>query len=366
MKNKFGRLEMEMSPELMAGQMVLCGFSGKTLPADLSRDLSQGTVSGVVLFEHNLGAPEEVRELTDEIRKAASMPPLIAIDHEGGRIQRFCSPFTQWPSPRQLGRTDSGTAREVARAMGTELLAAGINTNFMPVLDVDSNPDNPVIGDRSLGADPLRVGHLGAAMIEGFKEAGVICCGKHFPGHGHTSVDSHDDLPVVEDDAVTLERRELRPFYEAVRTGVPMLMTAHIKATALDPYNPATISSKILRELLRDEMGFSGVVVTDDLEMGALSNYMALEDAVFSAIRAGADLVMACSGPDAARRARETIVKAHDHGALSYGELFLSARRILDLKEKHLFAELPAGKKLKKIIGTDEHRALAEKIGKSS
>jgi len=165
---------------------------------------------------------------------------------------------------------------------------------------------------------------------------------------------------------VTLERRELRPFYEAVRTRVPMLMTAHIKATALDPYNPATISNRILRELLRDEMGFSGVVVTDDLEMGALSNYMNLEDAVFSAVRAGADLVMACSGPEAARRARETLVKAHDHGALSYGELFLSARRVLDMKEKYLFTDLPPKKKLKKIIGTDEHRALADKVGMSS
>ncbi len=359
---KNGRLEMEMSPELMAGQMVLCGFSGKDLPGALAQELSQGLVSGVVLFERNLGSPAEVRQLTDDIRKVSYVPPIIAIDHEGGKVVRLSEPFTQWPPLRKLGRTDSGTVRAVAEAMAAELLAAGINTNFMPVLDVDSNPDNPVIGERSFGADAAKVARLGAAMIEGFSKAGVISCGKHFPGHGHTAIDSHDDLPVIEEDMATLERRELRPFYEAVRAGVPMLMSAHLKATALDPYNPATISSLILRELLRDQMGFSGVVITDDLEMGALSGSMNLMDAAFSSVRAGADLLLTCSGVDAARHARETLIEAHNHGAIGYGELFLPVRRILSMKEKHLISGPPPKKKLKEIIGSAEHQALAERV----
>ncbi|MFO8056149.1 MAG: beta-N-acetylhexosaminidase [bacterium] len=361
MKKKSGLLEMEMTPELMAGQMVMCGFSGKSLPPELGRELSSGLVSGVVLFEENLGGPEEVRDLTDEIRKVSWIPPFIAIDHEGGRVGRLRPPFTQWPSPRKLGKKDSGTVREVAGAMSAELLAAGINLNFMPVLDVDSNPDNPVIGDRSFGPDAARVGRLGAAMIEGSEQAGIISCGKHFPGHGHTSVDSHHDLPVVEDDIATLERRELRPFYEALRSKVPMIMTAHLKATSLDPYQPASISGRILRELLREEMGFSGVIVTDDLEMGALSKYMNLADAAFSAVRAGADLLLTCSGPESARQARQTIIEAHHHGALGYGELFLSVRRLLELKERYLFAALPPKRKLTKIIGSEAHQSLAER-----
>lgn len=362
MKKKSGLLEMEMSPELMAGQMIMCGFSGKSLPPELGRDLSRGLVSGVVLFESNLGGPEEIRKLTDEIRKLSWIPPFIAIDQEGGRVQRLRSSFTQWPSAGKLGKQDSGALREVAQAMAAELLAVGINLNFAPVLDVDSNPGNPVIGDRSFGPDAARVGRLGGTMIEGFEQAGMICCGKHFPGHGHTSVDSHHDLPVVDADSATLERRELRPFYDAVRAGVPMIMSAHLKAVSLDPYQPATISSRILRELLREQMGFSGVIVTDDLEMGALSNYINLKDAVFSAVRAGADLVMTCSGPESARQARQTIIESHDHGAVGYGELFLSARRILRLKENYLFADLPPKKKLNKIIGSAEHQALAESL----
>jgi len=252
-------------------------------------------------------------------------------------VQRFKEPFPIRPSMREFAKkADAAAAREMAREIGRELLAAGVNVNFAPVLDVDSNPDNPVIGDRSLGMDPERVAHLAAAMIEGFGEAGLVCCGKHFPGHGDTVLDSHHELPVVEAGRELLERRELVPFAEAIKARVPMIMTAHVKVPALDPYYPATISRSILNDLLREEMGFDGVIVTDDLEMGALSKNMPVTDAAFSAQRAGADLMLVCSGPEAAEEARLALVEGVRHGVIPEGDLILSARRVLRIKEKFI------------------------------
>jgi beta-N-acetylhexosaminidase len=355
-------LEIQLDPELMAGQMVVGGFEGKTLPVEVEGALSRGHLSGVVLFNRNLGTPEEVRALTDAVRAAAALPPIIAVDQEGGRVQRLSEPFTRWPSMRELGRTDTRTAKELALAMAAEMLAAGINTDFAPVLDVDSNPGCSVIGDRSLGADPNKAAHLGSAMIQGFREAGLICCAKHFPGHGDVTVDSHDDLPVSDVDRATLERRELLPFSEAVQARVPMIMTAHLKATALDPYYPATISRPILRDLLREEMGFDGVIISDDLMMGALMKYMPLADAVFSGVRAGVNLVLVCSGPDRAEEARKTIVEGLHKGILDFGEATLSVRRIIKMKEDYLMKKIPAPSKIKEVVGSGKHKELAGKL----
>jgi beta-N-acetylhexosaminidase len=355
-------LEIRLEPGLMSGQMVVAGFEGRTLPGEVERALSRGSLSGVILFERNLGAPGEVRELTDAIRASSSLPPIIAVDHEGGRVLRLSEPFTQWPPLSVLGGKDTRTAREVAGAMAAELLAVGINTNFAPVLDVDSNPDNPVIGDRSFGPDPDKVAHLGAAMIEGFRQAGLISCGKHFPGHGDASVDSHDDLPVVEVDRPTLERRELVPFQEAIAARAPMIMTAHLKATALDRYYPATISRRVLNDLLRDEMGFNGVIITDDLEMGALSKHMPLKDAAYSAVRAGADLLLVCSGIDRAEEARLALEEGLKQEVLEFGEATRSIRRILALKEEYLLKEQLSRNSINEVVGCAKHREIYEKV----
>ncbi|HUT55885.1 MAG TPA: beta-N-acetylhexosaminidase [bacterium] len=355
-------LEIQLDPDLMAGQMVVGGFEGKTLPAEMERALSRGRLSGVILFNRNLGSPEEVRALTDAIRSASSLPPIIAVDQEGGRVQRLSPPFTRWPSMRALGARDSKTARELASAIAAEMMAVGINTNLAPVLDVDSNPGCSVIADRGLGPDPNKVAHLGAAMIQAYREAGVISCAKHFPGHGDTTVDSHDDLPVSETDRSTLERRELIPFGEAIKARVPMIMTAHLKATALDPYYPATISRPIINDLLREEMGFDGVIITDDLMMGALMKYMPLKDAAFSAARAGADLLLVCSGPAAAEEARKTIVDGLHQGILDFGQTTLSVRRVVRIKEEYLMKKLPAREKINEVVGSGKHKELAETL----
>lgn len=353
-------LEIELEPELMAGQMVLASFPGQELPTEVAKSLSLGHLSGVVLFTENLGAPEDIRNLTDAIRDASTLPPIIAIDHEGGKVQRLKEPFTIWPPLQRLGeKNDHRHAKEVARAMASELLAVGINTNLAPVLDVDTNPDNPVIGDRSFGPDPHEAGRLGAAMIEGFCEAGIISCGKHFPGHGDTSVDSHLDLPMVETDRDTLDRRELVPFQEAIAAHVPMIMSAHMKASALDPYYPATLSRRILHDLLRQEMGFEGVVMTDGLEMGALSKYMPLEDATYSAVKAGADLLLVCSGPESAEVMRKTIVEGLVQGIIDFGQITLSVRRVLALKEEYLLKKITPLGDIAEVVGCDKHQELA-------
>jgi beta-N-acetylhexosaminidase len=355
------RIEMELDPELIAGQMVVSGFEGKTLPSKVGQALSKGHLSGVILFERNLGTPLEIRELTDSIRDACVIPPVISIDQEGGRVLRLKEPFTKWPSMGEVGENfNRKQVFELARKMSAELLAVGINTDYAPVLDVDSNPENPVIGDRSFGPDPQRVARLGAEMIQAFLESGIISCGKHFPGHGDTEIDSHIDLPAINVDKETLYRRELVPFTEAIKAKVPMIMTAHMKATALDPYYPATISRPILQELLRMELGFEGVVITDDLEMGALSKHMPIQDAAFSSIRAGADMVMVCSGHEKAQEVRNVIVEGINQGIIDFGNVAMSTRRILAMKEQYLLDQkLPGKSAIESIIGCEEHKKIA-------
>ncbi|MFA5808428.1 MAG: beta-N-acetylhexosaminidase, partial [bacterium] len=250
------------------------GFEGKALPAALSRWLARGEVGGVVLFSRNIGSPAQVSGLCREIRSAAGCGnplPLIAIDQEGGRVARLKEPpFTWFPPARACSlfccRNES-VAEGVGAATAAELRAVGIDVNFAPVLDVDSNPENPVIGDRAFSADPSAAAALGIAFAIGSLSRGILPVGKHFPGHGDTSADSHEELPVVRAGRQTLLRRELLPFRRAARAGIPALMTAHVMYPALDRAAPATLSRKILHDLLRERMRFRGAVISDALEM---------------------------------------------------------------------------------------------------
>lgn len=355
--------ELEIDPETLAGQMVVAGFSGSTVSEELRAALSAGRLSGVILFERNLGTAEEIRALTDALRAAAPRPVFIMIDHEGGRIQRLKEPFTLWPSARRAAeKADRRRMKELAKAMAAELSAVGINANLAPVLDVDTHPANPVIGDRSFGSDPQQVARLGAAMIEGFNEAGLVSCAKHFPGHGDTAEDSHLTLPVVEADRTTLERRELVPFKEAIACRVPLIMSAHIKAIALDPYYPATISRPILTGLLREELGFDGVIISDDLGMKALSDNLTPADSVFSAVRAGVDLLLVGEGLAAAEEARRTIVEGLKQGILDLGQVTLSARRVAAVKEEYLGNAPPERGLVREVLGCEKHRDLARSL----
>jgi beta-N-acetylhexosaminidase len=291
---------------------LMVGFEGTSLPPSLRARIADGSVGGVVLFSRNVGDARHVRDLCRSIRAAAGgeRTPLIAIDHEGGRVIRLSHPdFTQFPPARACALFEGGAeavAEEAGRAMARELRAVGIDITFSPVLDVDSNPLNPVIGDRAFSDRPEEAARLGIAFARGTRASGVIPVGKHFPGHGNTESDSHFELPVVRSARRLLESRDLLPFREAIRRGIPALMTAHVLYPALDRKRIATLSPEILVRLLRREMGFRGVVFSDALEMKAIADrYPAGESAVL-AVAAGCDVVLVCRGEadqDAAVRA---------------------------------------------------------------
>ena len=279
------------------------GFDGKSLPVTLSRRLEVGEVGGVVLYSRNIESPAQVRGLCREIRSAAGRGdpfPLIAVDQEGGRVARFKEPpFTWFPPARACSLfccRNETVAEAVGAATAAELRAVGIDVNFAPVLDVDSNPANPVIGDRAFSEDPRTVAALGIAFAKGSLSRGILPVGKHFPGHGDTSADSHQELPVVRAGRQTLLRRELLPFRRAARAGIPALMTAHVMYPALDRVLPATLSRKILHDLLRKRLQFRGAVISDALEMKAIAGRFGMGEAAVLAVTAGCDVVLVCRG----------------------------------------------------------------------
>ncbi|HEX9849408.1 beta-N-acetylhexosaminidase [Candidatus Deferrimicrobium sp.] len=281
------------------------GFDGKSLPASPLRWLAGGQVGGVVLYARNIESPAQVRSLCREIRSAAGRGnplPLIAVDQEGGRVARFKEPpFTWFPPARACSLfccRNEAMAEGVGAATAAELRAVGIDMNFAPVLDVDSNPANPVIGDRAFSDDPAVAAALGIAFARGSLSRGILPVGKHFPGHGDTSADSHEELPVIQAGRQTLLRRELLPFRLAARSAIPALMTAHVMYTALDRALPATLSRKILHDLLRERMRFRGTIISDALEMKAIADRYGIGEAAVLAVTAGCDVVLVCRGEE--------------------------------------------------------------------
>ncbi len=305
---------------MRAGLLLIVGFEGKVAPPDLLEKIAAGEVGGVILFARNLGTLEEIATLTRTLQQATpkDAPPLIvSVDQEGGRVQRIRAPLTVWPAMVRLGeRNDVALTESVGQAMGRELAALGFNLNYAPVLDVHTNPQNPVIGDRAFGSDEKAAATQALAYFRGLESAGVRGCGKHFPGHGDTETDSHLDLPVVRADAAHLRRIELTPFAEAVRAGVQMIMTAHVVYPAIDS-QPATHSSIWLTDILRKELGFSGVVVSDDLDMKALSDRFSVEETVRKSLAAGVDAFLACRNPDTQAQAEQALDAAEKNPALN-------------------------------------------------
>jgi beta-N-acetylhexosaminidase len=296
-----------------AGELLIVGFEGTRAPAALLERIAAGRLGGVVLFARNLGGPDEIAALTRELHAAtpAGGPPLIvSLDQEGGRVQRIKHPLAVWPPMARLGvRDDEPLSEAVGRAMGRELAAFGFNVDFAPVLDVHTNPANQVIGDRAFAEEPKRAARHALAFWRGLEAAGVRGCGKHFPGHGDTLLDSHFALPRVDADATRLRAVELHPFGEAARVGVPMIMTAHVVYPAVDA-RPATLSRRWLSEVLRDELGFGGVVVTDDLDMKALHDNFPIDEAVVESLLAGADAFLACRDAAVQQKAEEALEHA--------------------------------------------------------
>ncbi len=295
------------------GQLAVVGFSGPALPPELLSLAREFDLGGVILFKRNVEAPEQVADLAYQAQRLARELPLwVSVDQEGGRVARLRRPFTEWPPMAALGRSgDPALARRFAKALATELGAVGVSLDFAPVLDVLTNPGNRVIGDRAFSGEVSTVSELGALVARTLEENGVAACGKHFPGHGDTSVDSHDDLPVVEHPPDRLRAVEFVPFRAAIDAGVAALMTAHVLVPALDPDLPATLSPAIVKDVLRGDLGFDRLVFTDDLDMKAVSGRMTRDRAAVAAISAGCDVVLLC-GPDCGAHASvlEALIRA--------------------------------------------------------
>jgi beta-N-acetylhexosaminidase len=282
------------------GQLLFAGFEGLEAPADLLALVAAGRVGGVVLFARNVAGFAATRRLADALHAGApaDAPLCLAIDQEGGRVQRLRAPWTEWPPMRRLGELGSlDETRAVARALARELADLRVDLDFAPVADVDSNPANPVIGDRSFSRSPEAVARHVAAFVEALQDGGVAACAKHFPGHGDTSEDSHVALPRVDCDLERLRRVELVPFRAAAAAGVASMMTAHVLLPRLDPELPATLSAEVLA-CLRREIGYEGLVFSDDLEMAAVAEHFDPGTSVRRALEAGVDAFLVCRRAD--------------------------------------------------------------------
>ena len=309
---------------------LLPGFHGPTLPPWLADRLRAG-LGGVCLFATNIESLDQLRDLTDQIY-AANPDAVIAVDEEGGDVTRlFARTGAPYPGNAVLGRLDDiETTRAVAAQVGAELRRAGVNVDFAPSVDVNSNPQNPVIGVRSFGADPARVAAHGAAWVEGLQAQGVAATAKHFPGHGDTGLDSHLALPVVDRSLAELGERELVPFVAAIAAGTRLVMTSHILLPQLDADNPATLSRAVLTGLLRERLGFGGVIVTDALDMAGAASPGGPGETAVRALRAGCDLL--CLGTDNTDADLTAITDAVAASDLSAGRLAESADRVRSLR----------------------------------
>jgi beta-N-acetylhexosaminidase len=355
------------------GQLLIGSFPATTIPAELRSLAREFQLGGVILFARNIEAPEQVAELAYDIQSLGSeLPVWVSVDQEGGRVARLRAPFTEWPPMAVLGRSgDTALASRFAAALAAELKAVGITLDYAPVLDIHTNPRNPIIGDRALAEDADSVARLGAAIIRGLQENGVAACGKHFPGHGDTSVDSHLDLPLVEHPPDRIRRVEMVPFREAIRAGVAFIMTAHVLVPSLDEEKPATLSSRIVRGLLREELDYEGVILSDDLEMKAIAKTYAIPDAAVQAIAAGCDGVLICAGDiDAQVASLEALVHAVEDERIPYKRLEDALRRHRHAKERFLAATVTEygargpRSSHKHVVGCEEHRRIADEMAR--
>ena len=315
---------MAGSLSVLCGQMLVVGLAGLELDVSERRLLAAGERGGVVLFRRNVGRDPaglgQVRALNASVKEACptDRPPLVAVDQEGGRVMRLGPPAMQLPPMRRLGDADpspgADLVRRVAEAQAHELAALGFSMSFAPVADIHTRDENPIIGDRAFATTPEAVARLGGAWAEGLARGGILSCAKHFPGHGDTTVDSHLALPHVDRPKTDLERLEIASFRALAKNpAIDSMMTAHVVYPALDPEQPATLSHAICTDLLRGELGFSGVLFSDDLEMKALT--MPTGEAAIRAVNAGCDILLVCSRADLAETAHEALVHEAEKSA---------------------------------------------------
>jgi len=356
------------------GQLAVVGFEGKTIPAEIRALAREFDLGGIILFARNVESPEQVAETAVEAQSLAQGLPLwVGVDQEGGRVARLKRPLTEWPPMATLGRSDDeALAVGFAAALARELLAVGISIDFAPVLDVLTNAKNPAIGDRALGERAETVARLGAAIVRTLQDSGLAACGKHFPGHGDTAVDSHLDLPLVEHPPDRLQAVEFVPFRAAIGANVAGIMTGHLLVPALDEANPATLSRRVVSGILRGDLGFDGLVFTDDLDMKAISARTTRERAVVSAIDAGCDVPLLC-GVDVSAHASalEALVRAVEQEEIPLARVEDALARQRRAKERFAamrgtplsrgWRPMPS-RELRALVGCQAHQMVAEEM----
>ena len=338
-----GAVVQSLTVEQKVGQLLLLGFGGTEMDGTISTFLDEMQPGGVALFSRNIDGPAQAMRLIREVRQhdpvvgGLSLPQFVAVDQEGGNVTRLKEDAVILPSAMALGAADDvDLAYDVGLTLGTDLLAWGFTMNLAPVLDVSSNPKNPVIGIRSFGGDPDRVGDIGVAYVEGLNAAGVVAVAKHFPGHGDTDTDSHYALPILQHDRARLDAVELRPFARAFAEGLPAIMTAHIALPLIAEGKdvPATVSGKVLTGVLREDLGYDGLVITDGLEMQGIVDRYGAGEAAVRAVVAGADMVMVLWFPEKKREVREHLLAAVASGRIPPSRLNQAVHRVLYAKAR--------------------------------
>lgn len=361
----------ELTLQEKVGQLLMVGFLGTTeVPAGMAELIRDYNLGGAIYFSRNVQSPEQLAHLSMELQElaktsSAGLPLFISIDQEGGIVSRLPGSATVFPGNMALGAmNDPEKVYEMAKVVAKELKALGVNLNLAPVLDVNNNPKNPVIGVRSYGEKPAMVSELGRAYIRGLQEEGVLACGKHFPGHGDTDFDSHLALANVPHAKERLFEVELKPFRDAIASGLASIMSAHVIFPAFEPDGmPGTLSKRVLTDLLRNELGFNGLILTDCMEMKAIDDHYGSGEAAVRAIEAGVDQVLVSHTFEKQMESYQAILHAVESGRLSVERIDQSVARVLYWKEYLNWDKWAVDAAAVKEVGSPEHRALATEIG---
>lgn len=339
--------------------LISGGFAEPYL-SDAAKRLIDRGVGGLILFSRNVESPTQVAGLVRELKTYAGRPLFVGVDQEGGLVQRLKSGFTRIPPQREIGRTRNvELAYKVGEILGGELRAVGIDVNYAPVVDVDSNPHNPVIGNRSFGSDPLLVANMGVALGKGIESRGVASCAKHFPGHGDTDKDSHTDLPRVRHSRARLDEVELAPFRAWAEAGLASVMTAHVVVDALERGLPATLSKVALMDVLRGEFGYQGLIVSDDMEMRAVTEHFGPERAAVMGINAGIDHFLICHSEAVVDTFIAAIEEGLHRGEVDEARYLAACQQVVRFTAR--WARPPEDAKLG-VLASEEGRSLIEAI----
>lgn len=328
----------KMDLEEKIGQMILAGISGTTMDTDAKKLINQSHVGGIIFYKYNLENSVQTVQLVNQMKaeNSSNLPLFLGVDQEGGRVTRLPGKLVNFPSNKQIGEINNPEfSYKIGTLLGMELKEFGLNLDFAPVLDINSNPNNPVIGDRSFGNNTDIVSELGTQTMRGIQSQNIIPTIKHFPGHGDTSVDSHLELPIVNKKLKELMKLELIPFERAIDQGADVVMVAHILIPELDKNNPASMSKIVITDILREQLDFTGVIITDDMTMGAIVEHFDIGKAAVESVKSGSDIILVGHDYTNVVKILASLKKAIQEGEISEQRINESVERIIKLKRKY-------------------------------